>query len=426
MGDFMVRCNITQTNIFELLQEGIISCVLYQDWSVNRILPDFFDYEKFRIKLAGERKLLHLGIGDGECCRYFNKNPYFSQFSISDRLYIDPSDIILYYLKKCNISEKIASSLSEIMRNEFLISLSAERLSHTNEDFYDEKDYYICELLKKEFITQNNYSYSYNVLLLLIHILNTDSNLLLPSYPIQRLITPMGNHVVFRKITIPYSLYREKLTAFITIDDVARIAMDKFSNVSGIYLGKFENSLLSENLKFDYIFSVRSDAFLKEKYIQFVLHIVKHLKLDGFYISDGIVCSYSYELFYNELKKMITILGQNRIFLVKAKQSCKSFPLREICGIIVLGEKANIKNIYSFISNERLISANRLLNNESFLRQCIWSDLYAWATSNKIDLEIFEFDEIVNIIDKYVDLKKKNQYFSSMFDSERLFLQNFI
>lgn len=425
MDNTIANCNVTQKNIFELLQEGVISCVLCQDWSVNRVSPDFFDVQKFQDGITGVKNLLHLGIGDGECYRYFDKESAFKQFSISDKLYLDPVDIIFFYLNKCNIPEEVVPALSEIMRNEFLLSLSLEKLKKINKDIFSEKDYYLFRLLQEIFISQNSHSFSYNVLLLLLHILNTAPDLLLPTCSAQRLITPMGNHVVRRKITIPYSLYKNKLNAVITIDDIAEIAVDKFSSIRGIYLSNFEDFLLGEHLKFDYIFAVRSDAFLKENYIQFVINIVKHLKRDGFYISDGILSSYNYEIFYKELNKMIAILGENRVYLVKSKQKSETFPLKEICGIVVLGEDANIKNICAFIPSERLISSNEILNDESYLRQCIWSDLISWALLYKIDLEMFQFHEISNIIDKYVDLKRKNQYSASIFNNDRLFFKMF-
>lgn len=425
MDNTIARCNVTQTNIFELLQKGVISCVTCQDWSVKRVSPDFFNFQQFRAGMTGVNNLLHLGIGDGECYRYFDKEPAFNQFSISDRLYLDPVDIIFCYLNKCNISKEVVPALSEIMRNEFLLSLSVEKLKNINKDIFGEKDYYVFELLQEKFLPTNSYSFSYNVILLLLHILNTDPDLLLPACSAQRLITPMGNHIVKQKITIPYSLYKKIFDAVITIDDVAGIAIDKFSAISGIYLSNFENFSLEEHLKFDYIFAARSDAFLKEKYIQFVLNIVKHLKRDGFYISDGILSSYSYELFYNEFNRMITILGENRVYLVKANLKCETFPLKEICGIIVLGEDANIEDICSFVPSERLISSNEILNDESYLRQCIWSDLFSWALFHKIDLEMFQFHDITNIIDKYVDLKRKNQYSASIFSNDRLFFKEF-
>lgn len=423
MDNTIKRCNVTQKNVFELLQKGIISCVICQDWSVKRVSPDFFDFQQFQTGMTGTKNLLHLGIGDGECYRYFDKEPVFEQFSISDRLYLDPVDIIFFYLNKCNIPKNVIPVLSEIMRNEFLLSLSVEKLKNTNKDIFGEKDYYIFRLLQEKFITTNGHSFSYNVLLLLLHILNKEPSLLLPDFSVQRLITPMGNHIVRQKVTIPYSLYKKKYNAVITIDNVAEIAVDKFSPIREIYLSNFEDFLLGEHLKFDYILATRSDAFLREKYIQFVLNIVKYLRRDGFYISDGILSSYSYELFYKELNKMITILGGNRVYLVKSKQKSETFPLKEICGIIVLGEDANIKNICSFIPPERLISPNEILNDESYLRQCIWSDLFSWALFYKIDLETFQFREINNIIDKYVDLKRKNQYSTSIFNNERCFFK---
>lgn len=425
MENTIVRCNVTQKNIFELLQKGIISCVTCQDWSVKRVSPDFFDFQQFRARMTGVNNLLHLGIGDGECYRYFDNEPAFKQYSISDRLYLDPVDIIFSYLIKCNIPEEVVPVLSEIMRNEFLLSLSVKKLKNIKKVVFDKKDYYIWGLLQEKFIPTNSHSFSYNVLLLLLHILNTDPDLLLPTSSAQRLITPMGNHIVRQKITIPYSLYKKEFNAVITIDDVARIAMDKFSAISEIYLSNFENLLLGEHLKFDYILAVRSDAFLGEKYVQFVLNIVKHLKRDGFYISDGILSSYSYELFYKELNKMIAILGENRIYLVKSVQKSETFPLKEICGIIVLGEDASVKNIYSFIPSERLISSNEILKDESYLRQCIWSDLFSWALFYKIDLEMYQFQDITNLIDKYVDLKRKNQYFVSIFSNNKLFFEEF-
>lgn len=425
MENTMVRCNVTQKNIFELLQEGIISCVACQDWSVKRVSPDFFDYQRFRARTTGAKKLLHLGIGDGECYRYFDKKSVFKQYSISDRLYLDPVDIIFSYLYKCNIPEEVVLVLSEIMRNEFLFSLSIKKLKNIKKNIFCKKDYYIYGLLQEKFIPTNNHSFSYNVLLLLLHILNNTPDLLLPTSAAQRIITPMGNHVIRQRVTVPYFLYKEKINAVITIDDVAEIAMDKFSAISEIYLSDFENLLLGEHIKFDYIFASRSDAFLGKKYVQFVLNIVKHLKRDGFYISDGILSSYNYELFYKELNEMIIALGEPRVYLIKSEQKSVAFPLKEICGIIILGEEACVKNIYSFISSKRLISSDKIFNDESYLRQCIWTDLFSWASLYKIDLEMYRFEDIANLIDKYIDLKRKNQYFVPLFSNDRLFFKEF-
>ena len=414
-------CKVTPLNVFQLLQNGTISCVLSQDWAVNRIVPEFINKENFAITLGNEKKILHLGIGNGECQRYFDKETGCSQFSISDRLYIDPYDIILLYLKRCNLSEYVLPILSEIMRNEYLVSISFNQLYHENKEFFCKKDRYISELLVNEFCQKNTYSYSYNVLLLLIHILNTDPMLLLPDTPTQRLVTPMGKHIIKRKIASYNLLHRKEFDAYISIDDVAEFAIEIFSKINNIYLADFENVKLEPDEQYDYILATRSDAFLRKKYASFVLGLFKHIKKEGFYISDGILASYSYEVFYDELDKMITEIGKDRIFLIKSKNSSRSFPLQEISGIVIAGENANIENTHLFIPEKRLISAHRILNDESFIRQCVWSDLFAWTSSQSIDLENFQFTSINSIINKYVDLKKADQYSNKMFYNEELF-----
>ena len=416
-------CRVTKNNVLELLQKGIISCVLSQDWRVNRIVPEFINRENFKSVLVSEKKLLHLGIGDGECCRYFDKK--CRQFSISDKLYIDPYDVIFLYLKRCGLSIKEVEFLAGVMRDEYLISISVEELHNGNEDVFHKKDYTIYEKLKYEFCQINSYSYSYNVILLLIHILNSFPSLLLPSAPIKRIVTPMGKHIVKQKISLPPLLSESRFNALISIEDVKNIALSRFSAIDEIYLSKFENIALLDNMYFDYILASRSDAFLKEKYIEFVLNISKYISRDGFYISDGILCSYSYEIFYHDLDSIFKQIGEDRIYFIEAEKSSTTFPPQEISGIIIIGEDTNIKKVYSFISHHRLIPAHQILNSESFLRQCIWTDLFNWALHKGISLEEYHFETIRNILQKYIGLKRTNLCFPLEFDNEVLFIKDF-
>lgn len=415
-------CRVTKNNVLELLQKGVISCVRSQDWRVNRIVPEFINKEHFKSVLVREKKLLHLGIGDGECCRYFDKK--CSQFSISDKLYIDPYDVIFLYLKRCSFSIKEVEFLAGVMRDEYLISISVEELHKGNEDVFHKKDYTIYEKLTHEFCRLNNYSYSYNVILLLVHILNSIPSLLLPSVSIRRIVTPMGKHIVEQKITLPLLLSESRFNASISIEDVKNIALSRFSAIDEIYLSKFENIALLDNVCFDYILASRSDAFLKEKYIEFVLDISKYISRDGFYISDGILCSYSYEIFYNDLDSIFKQIGVDRVYFIKAEKSSTSFPLQEISGIIIVGEDANIKKVYSFVSPHRLISAHQILNSESFLRQCIWTDLFSWALHKGIDLEEYRFETIRNMLQKYIGRKRTDLHVPLEFDNEVLFIKD--
>lgn len=416
----MIKRKITSLNAPDLLQKGVISCVLSQDWTVNRIAPDFFNMAQFKNLISNKSKLLHLGIGNGECYRFFDKESPCIQSSISDKLYIDPYDVIVLYLKKCNVSEEYISELSEVMRNEYLVAVSYKQFYQDNVSFFSKKDRYIFETLNNSFLQKNNYSFSYNVLLLLIHVLNTNPYLLLPNTSLQRIVTPMGKHIIYKETKISYEKYKGMFSAIVSIDDIVKISINRFGDIKNIYLEDFRNATLEIDDMYDYILATRSDAFLKKEYFSFILKILKNLKEDGFYISDGILSSYTYEIFYNELDKMINIIGKDRAFIIKSTAKSKSFPLQDISGIIVAGEKANIKNIYPIISKNRLISVNEMYNDESFLRQCIWSDLVAWSSLRNIDLECYSFEKIESIINKYIYYKSKYRC-TIFFDNEELF-----
>lgn len=411
-------CKVTKHNILELLQKGAISCVLSQDWRVNRIVPEFLDKANFKSALVSENKLLHLGMGNGECCRYFDKK--CSQFSISDKLYIDPHDIILLYLRRSKFSKKEIDFLAEVMRDEFLISISVKDLHSENENVFHKKDYTIFEMLTQEFCQMNGYSYSYNVILLLIHILNSNPSLLLPSTRFKRCVTPMGKHIVEQKISLSPLLFQGRFNAFITIEDVENIVLGRFSAIDEIHLSRFENITLLDNIHFDYILASRSDAFLKEKYLEFVMDISKYISKDGFYISDGILCSYSYEIFYDGLDNIFKQIGKDRVYFIEAEKSSTSLPPQEISGIIVMGEDADIKKVYSFISQSRLISAHQILNSEFFIRQCIWTDLFNWASHKGINLEKCHFNTISHVLHNYIELKRTDLYAPLEFDNEVL------
>lgn len=421
MNTLISACKVTKHNALKLLREGVISCVLSQDWQVNRIVPEFLNKAKFKSVLISKNTLLHLGVGNGECYRYFDKK--CSQISISDKLYIDPYDFILLYLKRCDFSIKEIELLAELMRDEYLIAISLEELYNGNEDVFHKKDFTINRMLTHEFCQKNSYSYSYNVILLLVHILNSNPSLLLPTIPYKRMVTPMGKHIVEQKILLPIMLTESRFNAFITIEDVENIAIKHFGAIDEMYLSKFENITLLDDIHFDYILASRSDAFLKERYTQFILDISKHLSKEGFYISDGILCSYSYKILYNDLDNIIKQIGEDRVYFIKAEKSSTSLPLREISGIIIMGDDAKIERTYSFISQSKLISAHQIFNCEFFLRQCIWTDLFEWASHNGVNLEKYEFLAINGIINKYIEQKRTNLHFPLKFDDEELFIK---
>lgn len=418
----MRNCRVSSSNAYKLLREGFISCVLSQDWMVNRIVPEFVNKKQFEIILDRNKKVLHLGIGNGECYRYFDKKICCIQSSISDKLYIDPYDIILLYLRRCyNIKDDIFV-LAEIMRNEYLIAISYKELYDINKESFSEKDKYIFELLTKRFCKQNHYSYSFNVLRLLIYLLNTKPDILLPCTDVKRFVTPLGKHIENEKINKSYLKCVNYFNASISINDVVKIAIECFENINNIYISDFENVLLPNDLQYDYILATRSDAFLMKRYAKFVLNISKNINKKGFYISDGIVSSHSYELFYNEFDEIISELGDERVFLVKSENTRNVLPLQDISGIIIAGSEANIEDIYKLIQKNRLIYGNKISEDISFLRQCIWSDLFTWSKKQNIDLENFEFIKINSIINNYIDKKISNKHFVPIFDNEELFL----
>jgi hypothetical protein len=335
MINSMQKCVVAPSNVLELFQKGVISCVLNQDWTVNRILPEFIDCEKFKYSFNTTKSLLHLGIGDGLCCRFFSSMKNCKQASVSDKLYIDPCDIIKLYLKKCNIPTGEVSLLAKIMRNEFLISMSFEQLREENKVAFNGKDSLIYDLFINMFHTKDTkYSFSYNSILLLLHILNTEPNLLLPSDSTQRVLTPMGKNVVCVSPTDNFSLYSESLNSTISIDDVISLGIEYFGNIENIYLSDFETVIIPAEVQFDYIISARSDAFLGDKYYQFVEKILSNLNKNGIYISDGILNIYNYRMFYRELDELILKLGNERIFFVKSDKKLIYYHLKNYLELL--------------------------------------------------------------------------------------------
>ena len=402
----MTNCKITKLNTHDLMRKGLISCVLSQDWSVNRITPEFVDKDQLSKKVSNKQHLLHLGVGNGECYYYFNEQSHCDQTSISDKLYFDPSEVIVLYLKKCNISKSIIQELSYIMRDEFLISISYKYLLKYNINAFFDKDREINNKLHDVLLKYSTYSFSYSVLLLLLNVLNTNPHLLLPNN-FTRKITPMGKHIIISKANSCFQEHK-KLKASISLDDVVDIVVNRFEKINNIMLNDFRNVHLPKKQLFDYILATRSDAFLHKDYYRFINTIIGNIKEDGFYISDGILSSYSYKIYYIDLIKLINRIGKNRVFIVKPNNYSMSFPLREISGIIITGKKASIKNVYSFIPKDRIVSANNLYTDICFVKQCIWSDLVDWSTLNNIDLEDYSFKIIDDIIIKYINPKTKD------------------
>jgi hypothetical protein len=406
MKTMIPYCLVTPTDVLNLLKSGILSCVLKQDWSVNRIAPDFLNASEFRKSLACSKKLLHLGIGNGECYKYFESSN-ITQMSVSDKLYFDPVEVIKIFFNKCGISDNQSIELAEIMRNEFLIAISLESLLEFNKDCFSEKDKYIIDILKRKY--DDSKSYSYNVLELLISLLNHEPQLLVPiSICEQRIVTPMGKRIETRQISnIEYADVILKLNKKISLKDVTAYLSDRFHKINDVRVMDFMSLEFDNDIKFDYILASRSDAFLQNDYYRFLEIIIKYLKNDGFYISDGIVSSYNYEIFYKDLISTVGNIGEKRVFLIRSFTSPKSLPLREIVGIIATGINSNICNVHKFIDPKRIIPFHDVLYCNEFKRQCAWSDLIKWANANNVDLESIEFKTITKTLDEYVRDKDK-------------------
>lgn len=403
----MPMFKVNSRNILELLKKGIITCVTNQDWTVNRIAPDFLNASAFKKHLSSGEVLLHLGIGNGECYNFFNINNDFNQISISDKLYFDPYEIIKLFLLKCGLSDEDASKLGLIIRNEFLIAISYKDLFENNKCHFTLKDVMITNILKSDYdITK---SYSYNILTLLLHLLNSNVQLLFPIciYE-QRILNPMGKKIELRQIDeIDYTNMAERLNNTITLNDVKNYLLDRFLDINNIYLIDFMSLNLPTDIKFDYILATRSDAFLKKDYYNFLVNIVKHLTPNGYYISDGIVSCYDYKLFYPELIKAVKVIGERRVLLICSPKKSDNIPLRDIVGIVVLGCDASIADISNFINPKQIIHFTDVTDNTNFIRQCAWTNIVEWSREHSLDIEKIEKKKISEIINEYIILNGK-------------------
>lgn len=403
-------CHITSNNIIDLLEKGIISCVLKQDWAVNRIVPNFFNANALRNNLVMEAEILHLGIGNGECYKYFSSKKNIRQSSISDRLYFDPIEIITLYLQKCEISKELIGSLGRIMRNEFLLDISYDVLFKNNNLYFHDKDILSNNIFKS--IYDKTKSYSFNVLMFLLYLLNNKPEMLFPlSLQEQRIVTTMGNKIKLCQIErIEYTSVLKNLNKRISLCDTTNYLINRFSTIDNIYLMDFMNLNPQPFNMFDYIFATRSDAFLEKNYYCFLENIIKYLKPNGFYISDGVVSCYDYVIFYQDLIKTASVIGKSQIFLVCASANTDDIPLRDIIGIIIAGKKASIRNIYNYINPNQIINYSELSKNKSFIRQCAWSDLVQWSRNISLDLETIALKKILIALDKYIETNEKSKF----------------
>lgn len=387
--------------ILKLLKSGTISCVTKQDWAVNRIVPEFIDPKKFKGQLGTGEKLLHLGIGNGDCYKFFDHQCNISQSSISDKLYFDLDEIISLYLSKCNISSKGKILLSRLMRNEYLIAISYNDLYARNKSLYFDKDVKIIQMLHANY--DSTKSYSYNVLLLLLKLLNEEPQILAPQAHKMRIVTTMGKRIITHEIS-KSEVYNfvTNLTGVISLNEVSTYLFQRFGKMENIYISDFNTASFESSVLFDYIIATRSDAFLQERYLSFLLKILEHLGQHGFYISDGILSCYDYKICYRELINFAESIGRNRIYIVQSYTKSQDVPLKDISGILITGINADIEKIYPYVSKERILPFECVFSNDFFLRQCVWSDVVTWANENKVDLESIEFEKLNLFIDQMV------------------------
>lgn len=421
----MIKINGNELNYYkikEYLENGLVSIVNKPDWSVNRICPSFIELEFLKKNIFKDNIILHLGMGNGTCYKYFAPG---QQYSISDKIYYDPLEIIFLFFEINEIAKPSYAFefYAPFLRNKFLIAINLDYfLKFNKRELFDEIDNNIFELyssLKKSLPT---FSEQFIILKTLIIFLND----LLEGYFVKgamREVTPFGKKInVIDNIVVHNSNIVFKGNK-LTLEVVIKFLLNKFSEINNIFIENYSNLDITKfNNKFNYILANRSDAFLNQKYWEFLHKVLKMLPEDGIYISDGVVSSYSYCFFYKEYLKFCEYKDVEKSsinFLFNMKREY-DVPLNSLCGIIYINKKKSPEKNFPYIKPDvKIVSAIDVEMQMCFIEQCAWTDLIEYLGAHKFRLEDLTNAKIKLLL-KEIILDKHNNPFEESLNIERI------
>lgn len=396
--------------IADYLHRELLCCVKYPDWRVDRKCPDFVNDNQLSSIIRQEDYVLHLGMGNGAC---YDNLISKHQMSISDRLYFDPIEIIEFYFKEFPIVDY--SEIRKVclaIRNKLLISIHLDWFLQFNDiHLFDESDFMIYQLYNYFKTTYVGYSETENIVYCLLEILNDIENCFNNRISLMT-VSYFGNKIFNNGYAI-LSIKNPKRKQSFTINHVENYLYNKFIKYDSIIIDDFMNidSLHIRN-KFNYIMGVRSDAFLGDDYWRFIRSIIKRLRKDGCYISDGVLSSYYYHFNYEEYIKFIHSIKDHadNLFLCINEHFSRSTPIQAISGIIYIND-SDVSRISGMVKKEYRVLPARLAElSEAFMWQCAWSDLYSILGNKVAILENMDSYVTGKILEKIIGLKQNNPF----------------
>lgn len=393
--------------IHELLGRGVATTVEKQDWRVDREAPPFVEGSeliRFMNNCSGVPRVMHLGMGDGSANEQFKRyGKHHYSVCFADRVYVDPRDIIDAFIEKALVAEAEGTRLSvaNILRAELLIPASIGDVTSTGEyklpDFR-EKDEVIRRIFAEAIRNARSSEAARNLagFTAIRRVLTEHPDLLLPEQlRFRRDITRLGINLSTEQLISPSQralLEEIRSRVHLIFPNNTRrgfhIIADKLRDIllkcDMIVQGNFRDigDIFSEEKDgFDLIEGTRSDAFLHREYPQFLKAVVGLLKDTGIYISDGIVSSYSYHMYYPELKAILDELSQNyQIRIVLQIEAQREMPPTYVAGIIVTKKGFDSENIPKLRGGYIQIPYADFETQELVKKQLAWTFLFQAIT----------------------------------------------
>lgn len=428
--------------IVGLIEGGKASIVGKEDWRVDREAPPFVEVEeliRFLNNCNGKPRVIHLGMGDGSANEAFKRSGKdHTSVCVADNLYIDPRDIIDAFLinalhgrqeltgdtKLDNETIGTRQAVARVLRSELLIPASIHDITATSErklPNFQEKDDVIRRIFAKALqeAGQSQTLQSFSQFKAITKILTENPQILLPEqFSMGRNITKLGQNISKSTVISPNQkeiieevvLHVRKIFPHdpnIITTIIAERLTRMLLNCDTIVRGKFEHmeDLLPEyeEESFDYIDGTRADAFLHEQYGQFLKTIVRFLKKNGLYISDGIVSAYKYLMHYKELKDALDEIAQhNDVQIILQTNPQTDMPPTYVTGLTITKRKDDAAKTFNLKPGYIRIPYDDFEKHELSKKQMAWTYLFSTIVDYNAEMSSRELAIDIERIDPQI------------------------
>ncbi len=431
-----------------LIQGGVAAMVEKQDWLVDRLAPPFVEASelvRYISNLPGTPNVLHLGMGDGTANEYFKAHAReHVSYSFADKVYIDPRDLIEAFMEReLGLRNNTTASVSAILRSELLIPASINDVTsgagmELKFSKFAGKDSLIRGVRAKNLAeaAAHGRPESFGNLRTLTSIVTESPELLLPeSDEFRRHISPLGKNLheiqlIGEDERLLMKDIRNRLKRIFPRDprtasevmfgrlrrmlaNCDNIIRDDFRNVAKYFAPE-------DDLRFQLIEGSRSDAFLHGDVYSFMKTMSQVMDAHhGLYISDGVVSSYSYRLYYPELTAFLQTLASPIItdFVVQ-ETSSESLPPTYLAGIRMYPKpnKDRVQDM-QIKGGYRIIEADEFRETQQCMEQMAWTFIYDKVKefNNRQSFDFIDIDSVPSSVIDELSTLVTNQFGQNLF-----------